>query len=1293
MTLIGPERITTREELAAALTALREHAGLSVRDVARAAGVPVATVGGYFSGRHVPPASAAEQLRCILTACGVTERDRALAWLEAVRRVRRVPGRRAADAPVPYRGLASYQPDDAEWFFGREQLVDSLVARVLRPKVQAPVVVVGPSGSGKSSLVRAGLLPALRSRGWRVALLGPGTRPMAALESALAGAGEQTGADSGLLVIVDPFEELFTVGGAGERAEFLRALVQLARVADPAADPVTPAADPVTPAADPVTPAVSLPGRHGPVRVVLALRADFYAEAVRSSVLLPALAHNQVVVGPMNLEELRRVITEPAQRAGIDVEDGLVDVLLRDLAPRSGTEASAHEPGALPLLSHALLATWERGSQRRLTVVDYQAIGGIDGAVARTAESVYSGLDPVSQKLTRQLLLRLVHVVDGAPVARRQVPREEIEGSLTPSSADLLERFLDARLVTTDAQTVEIAHEALVWAWPRLRTWVAADQDGLRVRRLLTDSAGLWRDHDRDPHLLHRGVPLESAEEWAKDPAHASLLTPLEREFLRASISHAAALREAERRRAGRLRTLTVALSALLLLVSGLAVFSYQQARAVASQRDLAVSRELAMNADRLRGTNLALARQLALAAYKVSPTPEARSSLLSTSGEPLVTPVAGASGVLQAVALSTDGRLMATGGTDSRVRLYRLDDPSTPSLLGVLTGPEGTVFTVALSGANLLAASGADHLVHLWSLTDPAHPTPRPALTGAGSTVYSLTYSPDGRLLAGASADGRVYAWAPGSGSPEPVASARVANAAVQTVAFSPDGRVIAAAGADGKVHLLAVGSGTLTPLGAPLETRARVVYALAFSPAGSLLAAGTADGAVRLWDVTDPRHPVPSGSGLAGPRNWVNSLSFSSDGRLLAAGSSDNQVWVWDMRTRGVLDTLPHPGPVTGVAFRARSGVIVSTDTDGLARLWRVPGPLLGGAGSSIFSLAYSPNGSLLAAAGSTIRLWRVHEGVGSGPVGPPIAAPRGHAKLSGTVAISADGRVLATGAADGAVYLWSIATPEAPRLLATLTGPKALIESVALSKSSHLLAAGSDDSTVWLWDVADPAHPSLVADLRGPGGYVNSVAFSPDGSTLAAGSVDEKVWLWSLRVPAHPVLLGKPLAGPTSYVYGVAFSPDGRILAAGGDDHTVWLWDLSVRAHPVAFGPPLQGPGSFVYAVAFSPDGTLLAGVSGGGTVWLWDVHSPRRPLWRARLAGPEGALFAVAFASGGHTLATAGADRAVRLFDTDPTSVTRAVCTTSGPAITAQQWVRFAPDVPYAPPCPSRGAGTG
>jgi WD40 repeat protein/transcriptional regulator with XRE-family HTH domain len=1256
-----PERIATQADFGRELTALRERAGLKIRDVAKAAKIPVSTVGDYFSGRHLP--ADRQTLLRILQVCGETDAGRIAQWEAALARARRPPGRRTNN---PYRGLARFEPEDAGRFFGREDVTELLVSLAAESST-VPLMLVGPSGAGKSSLLRAGLLPRLKALAEAapgiagpVTVFEPTAAPLEDLKVHLAELGPD-GDDAGRpAVIVDQFEAVFTLcADEAQRRDFVSELCDLA---------------------------------HSTL-VVLALRADFYDHAIRYPGLATALQSRQVVLGPMTAEQVHRAVTEPARLARVTAEDGLVGLLLADLAPQGA--AAAYEPGALPLLSHAMMATWEHSRGGTLAIADYLASGGIKDALTQTAERAYGSLSAEQQQLARRLFLRLVHVADDLPPSRATVELGELRewGGRTDGDAErVLATFVGERMITVDAGTAQISHDALLTAWPRLRSWIDSGMEGLRTRRRITQGARTWDHTGRESAALWRGSQLAIAREWTADEHNRSSLPALAAEFVDASIAEEGVRRHAERRRARRLQAVVAMLSALLVVVAGLVVYVFQQRQAVTNAQHLTSAGEGALEADQIRGQDPSLAAQLSVSVYGLVHTEFATTSLLESSGAPSAARIVDSTGIVQWAALSPDHKMLAAAGADGTLRLWDVASPGHPFLVDnlVAANADDPLYVTAFSpDGKVLAAAGAGQVVNLWDMSDPARPRPLGTLTGAKNTIYSVAFSPDGTTLAAASADGTVRLWdVSDPAHAEPLGRPLAVSAAsgyVESVQFSPDGETLAAGTGAGNVWLWNVTS-LAHPVefaGMPLTGPTMQVSGVAFSPDGRLLAVSSQDKKVWLWRLGagglggagSAGSAVPDGT-LTGAKNWVDAVAFSPDGRSLAAGTSDASVLVWNVATRAVSQTLPAAQPVTSVTWDGPER-IVSTDAEGTILLWSLPTPVLA-TDNAPSSVAYSPDGKTLAVGGQNVQIWNTasRELVATHQL-PANVFVNG-------LAYSPNGAVIASAYNNGTTALLDAKT------LAPLGTPFTVTkfgnaETVAFSPDGKTLATGADDGTVRLWSVTDPARPRELKSVRDSGTYVYTVEFAPDGKTLAAASTDNYTRLWNVANPADPVRLGKPLGGFTSYAIGVAFSPDSRTLAIGSADKTIRLWNVSDPALPSLIGAPLTGPTGYVWGLAFSPDGSTLAAGITDGSVWLWNVSDPASPTPLANLAGPAGHVYSVAFAPAGGQLAASSDDGTVHLWDVSPAAARAEACGNLGQPLTRTEWAAYVPGVPYRAPC--------
>jgi WD40 repeat protein len=1167
-------------------------------------------------------------------------------------------GRRALWAGrCPYRGLVPFESDDEGVFYGRERLTTELAVTLARQVTRGGLTVVtGASGAGKSSLLRAGLLPALArgvqvagSEKWPCRVITPTRDPLMELAAALAVIGGtdmvmvrdsltahpdqaylafrqavdadvarrhgwlQSARDAARLVlVVDQFEQLFTLspGPDGEpaRQAFITALC---------------------------TAATTATGSSGqpPALVVIAVRGDFWDRCAAYPELARELQDGQFVVGPMTEPELRLAITGPAEAAGLSIDDALTETIIFDLDAAGGDDTA----GALPLLSQAMLMTWENREGDRLTSHGYGLAGGVSRAVQTSADAVYDSLPAAQQTLARQILRTMTIVGRDGRFTRRPVPRTDLYATSPDTDRsqvdEILEAFAARRLVVLDTSTAQIAHDALLRAWPRLRAWLAEDQATWVLYGQLADDAAEWQASKRDPSFLYRGTQLASvrqaADRWSGNSSRYPALTAIQQAFLQASIR---AAKRAIRQR----RTLSGIL--VLLLIASLvgATIATQKARTANTAALAAVSGQLAIQSEAVDAADPFQAAELAAASWRLAPTARARAlarvSLLDVLAEPDRGVLAIPGDSVSAVAFSPDGKMLATVGYHGRIRLW---DVATRRQIG--------------------APMSAD-----------------------GYYLSAVAFSPDGKTLATASYDGTARLWDVAThrqiGAPM-TADSRFVNA----VAFSPDGKTLATASDDGTARLWDVA--THRQIGAPITPNSSfVVAAVAFSPDGKTLATGSWDGTARLWDAATHRQ---IGAPMTVGKNAVLAVAFSPDGKTLATAVENKaSAWLWDVATQQQVETLSFSNTaVLAVAFSPDGKTLATGSANysgaGIAQLWDIGTQLQIGApmtadSSFVVAVAFSPDGKILATASQdgTARLW---DAATQQQVGAPMTADR---KYVNAVAFSPDGKTLATGGCDGTARLWNVSTQR--QIGAPMTADSYCVDDLVFSPDGKILATGGSSGSVRLWDVATHREigTPIVRDTS-----VNGVAFSPDGKTLATAGSDGTARLWNVSTQRQ---IGAPMTADGYYMKAVAFSPDGATLATASYDGTARLWDVATQQQ---IGAPMTADSRYVKWVAFSPDGTTLATTSDDGTARLWDVATQQQIGAPMTAAGGD-FLAWVAFSPDGATLATGGDDGTARLWDVAfPRDLVGAVCAIAGnSSLTRAQWAADVPSEPFEQTCP-------
>jgi WD40 repeat protein/DNA-binding SARP family transcriptional activator len=1142
----------------------------------------------------------------------------------------------------PYKGLLPFEESDAGAFFGREALTQELISRLATDRFLA---VVGPSGSGKSSVVRAGLMPALRagalpgSERWSIVEMLPGPHPMIELETALLRIVPDPSVAVGLLevlehdelgmlraikrilppgsdeivVFVDQLEEVFTLGeDEARRARFLAGIRAL--VADP----------------------------HARVRVVTTLRADFFDRPLSYPGFADLMRSSIEAVVPLTADEIERAIVEPARRVGVELERGLLAAMLAE---------TADEPGALPLLQYALTELFQRREGTTMTLDAYRTIGGVAGALSGRAEELYMGSTDTERTAARQLFLRLLTPGEGTEDVRRRVTRTEITSVDVDRNAmnRVVDRFGSSRLLSFDRDarshqpTVEVAHEALLRSWPRLRGWVEGAREDVRMSRRLHIAAMEWIDAEREPSFLLRGGQLAQFESWA---IHSSVVpTAEERSFLDASVDARAAEEAAEearvtreiateRRSVRRLRVVVAVITAAALIGGLLTIVAVRERNQAERATRNATARELAGAALSTVDVDPDLSILLALRA--VEATHSVDGSVVREAEEALHVAV-GSSRLLRTLRDPSSGTV-SVSPDGSRIATAQRLAPAT----GTVIEP---VIWDAATGERVLKLSG-----------------------GHAGNVNDIQFNPDGSLVATAGEDGAVVIWDATTGGI--VRSIRADDAGelggAFNLDFSPDGsRVVVTTlpGDEATIGMFAVDTGERL-FAIPLPY---TVCGIDFSPDGSLIIGGECFTGgfptAHLWDATSGAEVRPLGDHGG---TWVIWAAFSPDGTLAVTLGLDGIGRVWNVRTGHELVTLAGHAEMQTADFSPDGDLVATSGADGTAKVWDVRSGrqrlTLSVPGGAVGEVKFSPDGATLITGGAgATRVWDVTpEGRGEAlAIATRIVTvyPQVAYGLRGSVLVSTD---------EGGVTVWDATSGDRlerfpwrsdltgfvhddQRVLVSTDPPVIEVDdtgemratyptlnpnTVAYSPDGSMLASGHQDGRVLLWDAETGVQIATLNPASDRLPSVNDLAFSPDGSLLVWASSDGTAKVWDLR--ADRVIRTFTHA---SSVNGVAFSPDGSMVATGFRDGAK-IWQLDGDRAIV-----LAGHQGAVMSVRFSPDGTRVVTSSQDQTIRLWDVETGREVLI---LRGHTAPVSDIAFSPDGVHLASASYDGTIREY---------------------------------------------
>ncbi|BAY98377.1 pentapeptide repeat-containing protein [Tolypothrix tenuis PCC 7101] len=1108
----------------------------------------------------------------------------------------------------PYKGLAAFEFNDSDpkYFYGRTALTDSLLENIRQGNFLA---VIGASGSGKSSVVKAGLLYQLKlgkrlggSDQWVIKTFRPGKYPMQSLARVF-GHGEELATAEELLnkgasgltqliqtklrslelshelepdantqrfiLVIDQLEEVFTLcQNERERQRFFECFLGALN--------------------------------NSLLTVVVTMRADFFGKCAEQEYagLAQKIQANLITVTPMNKKELTEAITQPAYQVGLEVQRELVEQMLADV----------EGPGTLPLLQYTLTELWRKREVNRLTLAEYSRLGGVKGTLQKRADEVYDAFETQEEKATaKRIFIELTHLGEGIEDTRRQVFKTELINSQESAAVveQVLSKLADARLVVTSelqargesektVTVVDVAHEALIRYWPKLRSWVTENRVAIRIERKIEAAAQEWESKNKSKDYLFTGPKLAEAENFLQEYGELGLLSHLASEFVQKSIQ--------QRRRNRWFQLGAVASFVAVVAIGAIAstIFGLE------SRKQEAIAKEQAQNAK----TQEAKAKKFAEESRQQEAIAKQQTAIAKTQ-EAKAREFAKESRQQEAIAkqqtaiaknqeakakeFAQESRQQEAIAKNQEARATKFAKESHKQ--EVIAKQQAKIASLREKAANiknlLLIQTNVEPLILAIQATGESQSSLNKVLSEVQSSLSeAIEVIRERNIFSG-----------------------HIDN--VNRLAFSPDGKYIVSSSRDNTVRLWDTNGKLLHILNGHTDS----IRAVAFSSDSKYIVTGSDDKTLRLWDTNGKLLHI-----LNGHTNIVNTVAFSPNGKYIVSGSDDNTLRLWNISGQLLHILKDHTDSIRAVAFSPDGKYIVSGSDDNTLRLWDISGQLLhilNGHTDSIRAVAFSPDGKHIVSGSedSTLRLWDVN--------GQLLHTLNGHTEEVNTVAFSPDGKHIVSGSEDSTLRLWDTNG----NLLYTFNDHTGSVNAVAFSPDGKYIVSGSDDKTLKLWDT----NGDLLYTLDGHTGSVNAVAFSPDGKYIVSGSEDKTLRLWDTNGDLHYTLIDH-----TNIVNAVVFSPNGKYIVSDSSDNTLKLWNINGKLLHT-----LNSHTKPVLPVAFSPDGKYIVSGSSDNTLKLWDTNGNLLHT----LNGHTDIVNAIVFSPNGKYIVSGSFDNTLRLWDTN------------------------------------------